>query len=89
METAHALDPVFRDALLALVAQRKYVRVFYFTDLHEFMSETAILKGIHTEADGEYAELATGTLIRLDRLVNVDGIQSPGHSDFETCIACR
>lgn len=88
MET-NALTQTYHDMLTALTAQRKYVRIFYFTDLHELLSVTSIINRIATEADGEYLELASGDTIRLDRVVNVDGVYAPGQEDYEECLHCR
>lgn len=79
----------FTDMLQALVALRKYVKIFYFTDLHELLSTTSVIKSLEMKADGEYLVLASGESIRTDRLLNVDGVYVPGQEDYADCLVCR
>jgi Rho-binding antiterminator len=80
METAY--NPVigsFREELEALVAQKKYVKIRHFSDLHEFLSTAAIIQAIFTEQEAEFARLNTGEVVRLDKIARVDGKPAPGY----------
>ncbi|MFC5407770.1 hypothetical protein ACFPMF_00510 [Larkinella bovis] len=79
----------FTDMLRSLIALRKYVKVFYSTDLNELLSVTSIISDWQTGPDGEAIVLASGESIRLDQLVNVNGVYAPGHEDYESCLDCR
>lgn len=83
------LTEPYRDMLRSLIALRKYVKIFYTTDLNEMLSVTSIMTDLKTGPDGDYVELASGERLRLDRLVNVAGVYAPGHEDYESCLDCR
>ncbi|MDB5260888.1 MAG: hypothetical protein JWQ14_169 [Adhaeribacter sp.] len=76
------IDEAFRAILQELVVQRKYCRVQYFTPIHEFMTDRALLKELLTEADEEYLLLATGEKIRLDRIYSVADNFAPGFENY-------
>ncbi|RAJ99882.1 Rho-binding antiterminator [Larkinella arboricola] len=83
------LTETYTDMLRSLIALRKYVKIFYTTDLNELLSVTAIMTDFKPGPDGDYVQLASGELIRTDRLVNVNGVYAPGHEDYESCLDCR
>jgi Rho-binding antiterminator len=66
--------------------KRKYIGIHYFTELHEYISTTAIIKEIVSHDEAEYILLTTGEKVRLDWIVRLDGKPAPGYniSDF-TC----
>ncbi|RRB07289.1 hypothetical protein [Larkinella rosea] len=79
----------YTDMLQSLIALRKYVKLFYYTELNELLSVTSILTKLATGPDGNVVELASGEVIPVARLVNVDGVYAPGHEDYEDCLVCR
>jgi len=83
------LTETYSDMLRSLIALRKYVKIFYTTDLNELLSVTSIMTDFKSGPDGDYVQLASGELIRADRLVNVNGVYAPGHEDYESCLDCR
>ncbi|GAB3900486.1 hypothetical protein GCM10028803_23450 [Larkinella knui] len=83
------LTAPYIDMLRSLIALRKYVKIFYSTDLNELLSVTSIMTSLENRSDGDYIQLASGESIRLDRLVNVNGVYAPGHEDYESCLDCR
>ena len=71
----------YRDFLISLIEQKKYVVVKYTNDIEGFYTKTAILKNISkNEKEEEFLVLITGEEIRLDRLKLVDG-NLPPHVD--------
>ena len=72
----------FHATLADLVARRKYCRVQYFSSIHEFITERAVLKALVAEAGEEYLVLATGNKIRIDRIYSVDDNFAPGFENY-------
>ncbi len=80
------IEEDFRNELEMLIKQRKYVGLLYLTPLRELLSTTAILKEIYPLKEAQYLRLSTGEVVRLDRLVSVNGQQAPGYEyDDYTC----
>lgn len=76
----------FRELLLELVARKPFTRIQYFSDIREFITTTAIPKALLEQDGAEYLSLATGEVIRLDRLVRVGDKAAPGYSeDYFKC----
>jgi hypothetical protein len=82
-------EVLFRDMIQALSSQRKYVKMFYFNDLHELLSLTALVTGISIENDQEVLITAGGEHIPIGQLANIAGVQNPAFADYETCLTCR
>ncbi|MGA0556771.1 hypothetical protein ACO2Q8_08985 [Larkinella sp. VNQ87] len=80
---------LFSDMLRSLVALRKYVKIFYMTDLNELLQETSIITAFNSEPAGDFIALSSGNSIPLKRLVTVNGVYAPGHEDYESCLDCR
>jgi len=76
----------FRNELDKYTEQRKFVRIHYFNEYHEYISKAAIIKEITNEPEGEFLLLNTGDKVRLDKIVRFDEKPVPGYtsSDF-TC----
>lgn len=79
----------FAPYLTALVAHRQYVKVQYFTELHELITRNALIVKLETASGCPVAVLASGEPIPLSRLVSAGGQFSPGYEDYapycETC----
>lgn len=75
-----------RQALENFRNSRKYIRIHYFTDIHEYISTAAIIKDIYWQQEAAFMMLNTGEEVRLDRIVRLDGQLVPGYDiqDF-TC----
>lgn len=84
-----ALAETYTDMLRSLIALRKYVKIFYSTDLNELLSVTSIITDLTNGPEGVAITLASGESIPLQRLVNVNGVYAPGHEDYESCLDCR
>ena len=74
------------DAVEDALNARKSVRIQYVTDIHEYLTVTALIKDIQEEASGLVVELATGEKLRFDQLVRVGQVSSSKYDarDF-TC----
>ena len=74
------------DAVEDAMATRKSVRIQYVTDIHEYLTVTALIKDVREEESGLVVELATGEKIKFDQLVRVGQVSSSKYDarDF-TC----
>ena len=87
MELLKDKDKAFREYLLAVVKNRTYVKIQYFTDLHEFITTMTVAKGLDTSSDGESILLGSGEIVPVDRIVRINEQVAPGYQgimDF-TC----
>lgn len=87
METPYQpITSEFRQQIDVLIDRKKYVGILYFSPLHELLSTTSIIKEISTLEGMPFMRLVTGEEIRLDQIINIDGIPAPGYDieDF-TC----
>ncbi|MHA6247446.1 hypothetical protein ACXYMU_05885 [Pontibacter sp. CAU 1760] len=76
----------FRELLEEIVAKKPFTRIQYFSDIREFITTTAIPKALFEQDGAEYLRLATGEVIRLDRIVRVGDKAAPGYSeDYFQC----
>ncbi len=76
--------PISREyysTLQTMVQEQEYLRVQYYTDINEFISTRALLKGIVKKDDVEYLQFANGEAVRLDRLVRVGSHAAPGYDE--------
>ena len=61
----------------AAIEPRKFVRLEYLTDLHEFIKIDALVLSVNTQNGLETLVLADGQEIPLDRVVSIAGRLSP------------
>lgn len=81
------MDTDFYKVLQEKVRNRSYVKIQYFTDIHEFMTSMSVLKSITMQEGMDHLLLASGECIPLDKIVRLDGMVAPdyeGMMDF-TC----
>jgi len=80
------IDRTYYNELKTLVARRAGVRLQYYTDIREFITQFATLKELETREGEEYLVLASGEEVRLDRIVRVDDKPAPGYEeDYFKC----
>lgn len=86
------MEPVsssFASYLSDLVQQRQYVKVQYFTELHELITLNALLARLDKNDKDQLVVLSSGEQIPLSRLVSVGGQFSPNYEGYapycETC----
>jgi len=82
------INRAFYDHIQATAQQKKFVRVEFLTDLHEYYKRDALIKTVETRPDGEYLTLAAGDEIRLDRIISVGGVLSPHFPGYDSTYAC-
>ncbi|MBO0936300.1 hypothetical protein J2I47_07045 [Fibrella sp. HMF5335] len=61
----------------AAIEPRKFVRLEYLTDLHEFIKTDALVVSLNTQNGTETLVLADGQQIPLDRVISIAGRLSP------------
>jgi Rho-binding antiterminator len=80
------VEPSFYQKIEEYRTNKKYLGIHYFTEIHEYISTTAIIKDIFWREETQYILLTTGEEVRLDWIVRLDGKPAPGYTtnDF-TC----
>ena len=78
MRTYQPIDCNFYDILEATAVKKRFVRIQFFTEFHEFQTVDALIKDLYINSGYEYMLLSNGIEIRLDRLISVDGKFVPG-----------
>lgn len=61
----------------AAIEPRKFVRLEYLTDLHEFIKTDVLVVGVNVQNSEETLVLADGRAIPLNRVVSIAGQLSP------------
>ena len=59
----------------------------YYTDLHELLKVTSVVKSLETKEGEEYLVLANGQEIPVNMLVRVGDKVAPGH-DVDDAYSC-
>lgn len=80
MEKYSPINCDYYDVLTEKAIMKSYCQIQYFTELHEFVTVNAVIKDIFTKSGEEFMLLATGEVIRLDRLVSINGELTPHHA---------
>ena len=76
----------FYDVLQEAVTRRLYSKIQYYTEIHEFITVSAVIKDLYTKNGEEFIALNTGEVIRLDRIVRINDQLAPGQNvDDFTC----
>lgn len=79
----------FRRYLSTLMTERRYVKIQYFTDLHELVTINALLRTLPGGDAVSHLTLSTGETVVLDRLVSADGYFAPGYDGYQLyCDTC-
>ena len=73
----------FHDHLLDRATRRASVRVTYSTKDGKVTKES-VIKDVYTKKGEEFMLLSTGNVIRLDHLIEVDGIPLPKDASCQT-----
>ena len=68
----------FYDKLEAFATRKRFIRIQYFTLIHEFQTVDAIIKDFYIKNGYEYMQLNNGVEIRLDLLISADNQFVPG-----------
>lgn len=75
------------DDFIAAIEPRKFVRLEYLTDLHEFIKTDALVLGVGTQNGKQTLDLADGQHIPLDRVISIAGRLSPLYPGY-TSYSC-
>lgn len=80
---------VYHTYLDGLISSRRYIKVQYFTELHELITLNALVVSLCTEGDEQIVVLSTGQRIPLSKLVSAGGEFNPDYEGYapycETC----
>lgn len=68
----------FHDLLEVHATTRKPVRMVYRDDAGTVNDIDAVITDVFARAGADYLSLNTGATLRLDRLIEVDGVRLPG-----------
>ncbi len=88
MTSYQPIDCNYYDRLEALATLKKYVRIQYKTEIHEFITVDSIIRDFFIREGVEFMLLANGNEVRLDRLVRVDGHSLPGSGYDDLSCEC-
>lgn len=72
----------WRDTIVAAVKEKRYVKVQYFSDIHEFLTLTAVVKHMIKSREEEILILASGEEIPVDRIVRLDEEVAPQYDNI-------
>lgn len=82
MDTNKPLTTNFQEVLSKVIEQRIFSKIQYRTELQEFITVTSLIKEKGRENEVESVVLANGQSIRLDKIVSINGVISPGYEDY-------
>lgn len=79
----------YRTYLNGLVSDRKYVKIQYFTELHELITLNALLVGLGQDGTDPMVTLSSGEQVPLAKLVSAEEEFAPMYAGYapycETC----
>lgn len=79
----------YRTYLNDLVKNRRYVKIQFFTELHELITLNALIVSIGEEGNDQMAILSSGERISLPEIVSAGGRFAPSYEGYapycETC----
>lgn len=62
------------------IEEKRYVKLQYFTDIHEFITVMSVTTEILDKENTSFLILNTGEEIPLDKIVKIDQIYSPKYA---------
>lgn len=77
----------FEQYLKDSMQEKKYVRLQYYTDIHEFMSTSCIIEDMTTEQEEYSLKVNTGEKVLLSNVVRIDTHYAPKYAHLKdlTC----
>lgn len=87
MEALNTAGQDFIDFLSHTARQQAYVRVHYYSEYHELLKTTSVVKSLQQKGGQPQLVLASGEEIPVERLLRVGNTIAPGHQadDFYSC----
>lgn len=82
-----SVEQDFGSFLAETVQKKEYVKVHYYSELHELLKITSVAKRLEERKGKVFLTLASGEAIPVDQLVRVGSRLAPGHEedDFYSC----
>ena len=87
MNDTKAINNNFHKHLADTAAQKSFVKVHYYSDIHELLKVTSVVKGLENRNGQEYLLLASGEEIPTNQLLRVGDQIAPGH-DTDDAYSC-
>ena len=88
METYVPVSESFQDEINAFAKRKEYIKIQYFSDIHEYITRMAVIKKVYlNESNEQFIELNIGDIVRVDKIVRINDRPAPGYfgiDDF-TC----
>ncbi|MGI4874048.1 MAG: hypothetical protein ACRYFX_23055 [Janthinobacterium lividum] len=78
----HPITCGFYNELEAAATLRRQVYLQYFNELRELCQGPAVFRTFVTRDHAEFAVLASGEEVRLDRIIRVDERAAPGFAEY-------
>lgn len=87
MEKTETSERTFLSYLAETAAKKEYVKVHYYSELHELLKITGVVKSLEEQEGKPRLLLAGGEAIPVEKLVRVGSRLAPGHDedDFYSC----
>ncbi len=73
----------FEQEIDAAVSERRFVRLEYMTELHEFIKADVLVKGRESASDTDMLLLATGQEVPVKKIVSINGVISPNYPGYD------
>lgn len=83
MESTTTVLNTFEQEITAAAAERRFVRLEYMTDLHEFIKADVLVKGRASQDDTHTLLLATGQEVPVKKIVSINGVISPNYPGYD------
>jgi Rho-binding antiterminator len=77
----------FEQYLEESIQQKKYVKLQYFTYIHEFITVMTIIKENQKNDHGNSISTSSGEEVPLENVVKIDGIYAPKYAHIDD-ISC-
>ncbi len=81
-------DSRFRREVARLAQEKQFVDIDYISDIRELLPKRAMIYEMFSRNEAEFIRLGSGEEIRLDKLVRINGMISPGYSDYDFGNSC-
>ncbi|OIN60309.1 hypothetical protein [Arsenicibacter rosenii] len=84
MESTTNLPNTFEQQIDTAATDRRFVRIEYMTDLHEYIKTDVLVKGRVSKDGVDTLLVATGDEIPVKKIVAINGAISPGYTGYES-----
>ena len=82
------MDKPLLDAVTEAVQKKKFLKIQYVTDLHEYLTVTTMIKKVEEKEGRHILELVTGQELAFDQLVKVGDVPSARYNSRDFTCDC-